>query len=156
MINRKEVITIAVAIIVVFVVAYFAIYLPLEQNQNSGVQGTPPGESIPNGYHTALDKVFTVSSRSNVNYSIDLGSYSNISAIALFAYSNMTPGSLNLEANGFLFDQINLPYQNNAFSSGTTYADPPYVKVYGGIWYLNIYNVSVSGQMHVIVSFKPP
>lgn len=156
MLKRRRLITLAVTIIAVLIIAYFAVYLPLEHNQDNGGQSTSPSRNNPTGYQTFLNKVFEVSKGRVLNYSLDLGSYSNISAIALYAYSNQTPANLNLNGSGKLFDQISLPDQNNAFTSGITYADPPYVNLYGGIWYLNIYNLNVSGQIHVIVSFKPP
>ncbi len=146
--NGKTVVIIAVIMVsLIFTYAYVNTLKNQPVNSNS-----PPPPGGYNGQTTAvLNKNFSLSKGATFNYTIDVGSVTTIRSISLTAYSNLTPASLYLESNGKFFNEIILQNKRNAFSSAGAIADPPYVNLYGGLWYLVVYNLSVSGSIHIIV-----
>ncbi len=151
---KRSIVIPVVASIIVILVAYYVIYVPLNQNQNSGSGHSPISNN--SGFQVALDREVQVTAGQRVNLSLDLGSYASISGISLCAFSNNTPACIYLESSGIFYDQIILGNERNACGAQSTFADPPYVDLYGGIWFLNMANVSLNGQIHIIVKFEPP
>lgn len=142
-------------IIAIIAISIFA-YTQIPKSGSGKHASNPP--PIPNGnggdYTLVINENITIFHDRSVNISFNLNSSNGVSAISLTGFSNLTPASLYLIGGSHYFDMIELANEKNAYTSYTTYSDPPYVTIPGGVWYLNIYNVTSNGQIHVVVAYK--
>jgi hypothetical protein len=152
---KRSILVPIVASIVVVLIAYYVIYAPFNQAENNRSTHSKMGNSDL-GFQTIFNETIQVKDGNTVNISINLGNYPCLCGISLTGNSNNTPALLYLESHGIFYDEITLANEKCAFGAQTTFADSPYVTLHGGIWYLNIEQVTENGQIHVIVKFRPP
>lgn len=142
-------------IIAIIAIAIF-VYTQIPVNGSEKPASNPPRSPIGEGgnYTLVINENITALRERNMNISFNVDSNSGVSAITLTGFSNLTPASLYLIGGSHYFDIIELANEKNAYTSDTTYSDPPYVTIPGGVWYLDINNVTSDGQIHVIVAYK--
>lgn len=147
---KRRQLVFVILIVLLFVLA-FVLSSHLAANTGSAHSSPPHGNKISN-YTIILNKYIPVSNGETYNYTVNVGGVNTIESVFLAAFSNYTPASLMLVQNGKVYNQISLNNVANAQSSYYTFADPPAVNLYGGIWYLIIQNIPSSGTIHVLVS----
>ncbi len=149
--NRRQLFFV-ISIALIVLLAYVLISHPSTNTGNYPNSQNPGSQN--SQYKTIFNENISVKNGETGNYAVNVGSVSTIKSMSLTAYSNHTPAALMLVQNGKVFNQISLTNVANAKSSYSTFADPPTVNLYGGIWYLVIQNITSSGTIHVLVSVE--
>ncbi|MCL4344999.1 MAG: hypothetical protein M1496_01380 [Candidatus Thermoplasmatota archaeon] len=147
---------IVLAIFVVFIIAMACVLTVQSSNEETRQPGFR-APVIPANYTEVFSKYICVVTGKPDNVTFNVENVSTIESICTVVFSNYTPVQLTISNSRMEYSTVLLGTEANQESSSAVFADPPYIIIYGGTWYMSIEDSATfpsADLIHIFVSVE--